>query len=78
MQKIEYRHSAGDSRMLYGMGGPLLAAVVLIVGFFLIGEMWLMPLMMLAVFVLTGLVLWGFTNMLDEDGDEDRDEPGTP
>ena len=70
MFKIEYQHTAGDSRMLYGMGGPLLAAVALIVGFFLIGEMWLMPFMMLAVFALTGLVLWGFSRMLDEDGDE--------
>ncbi len=70
MQKIEYQHTSGDSRMLYGMGGPLLAAVLLIVGFFLIGEMWLMPVMMLTVFALTGLVLWGFSHMLDEDGDD--------
>jgi archaellum biogenesis protein FlaJ (TadC family) len=74
MQKIEYQHTAGDSRMLYGMGGPLLAAVALIVGCFLIGEVWLIPLMMIAVFALTGLVLWGFSHMLDEDGDEPEGE----
>lgn len=67
MQKITYEHTAGDSRLLYGMGGPLLLAVLLIVGLFLVGEMWLVPLMMLAVFGLTGLVLWGFSRMLDED-----------
>lgn len=50
MQKISYEHTAGDSRLLYGIGGPLLLAVLLIVGFFLIGEMWLLPLMMVAVF----------------------------
>lgn len=67
MQKIEYQHTAGDSRMLYGMGGPLLAAVALIVGAFVIGEVWLVPVMMLSVFALTALVLWGFSHMLDED-----------
>ena len=72
MQKIEYQHTAGDSRMLYGMGGPLLAAVALIIGFFLIGEMWLLPLMMLAVFALTGLILWGLGNMLDEEETQDE------
>jgi hypothetical protein len=72
MQRIHYEHTAGDSRLLYGMGGPLLLAVGLIVGFFLIGEMWLLPLMMLAVFALTGLVLWGFSHMLDEDGDDSQ------
>ena len=72
MQKIEYQHTAGDSRMLYGMGGPLLAAVALIIGFFLIGEMWLLPFMMLAVFALTALILWGFGNMLDEEETQDE------
>jgi archaellum biogenesis protein FlaJ (TadC family) len=67
MRKIQYEHTAGDSRLLYGMGGPLLLAVLLIVGFFLIGEMWLLPLMLLAVLALTGLILWGFSHMLDED-----------
>ncbi len=70
MFKFEYQHTAGDSRMLYGMGGPLLAAVALIVAFFAIGEMWLLPVMMLVVFALTGLVLWGFSHMLDEEGGE--------
>ena len=72
MQKIEYQHTAGDSRMLYGMGGPLLAAVALIIGFFLIGEMWLLPLMMLAVFALTGLILWGLGKMLEEEETQDE------
>jgi hypothetical protein len=70
MQRIHYEHTAGDSRLLYGMGGPLLLAVGLIVGVFLIGEIWLLPFLMLAVFALIGLVLWGFSHMLDEDGDD--------
>jgi hypothetical protein len=69
MRKIEYEHTAGDSRLLYGMGGPLLVALALIAGFLITGEMWLLPIMMVSVLVLTGLVLWGFSHMLEEDDD---------
>jgi hypothetical protein len=72
MRKLEYHHTAGDSRMLYGMGGPLLVAVALIIGLLLIGDMWVIPLLMLSVFALTGLVLWGIGHMLDEqEGEHD-------
>ena len=71
MLKPQYQHTAGDSRMLYGMGGPFLLATGLIIAVLLIGEMWLIPFMMLAVFALTALVVWGFSHMLDETGDEE-------
>jgi hypothetical protein len=70
MYKIEYHHTEGDSRLLYGMGGPLLAAVALIVGVFLIGEAWLLPVLFLALFVLTGMVLNGLWRMLGETGED--------
>ena len=71
MFKIQYRHTEGDSRLLYGMGAPLLLAVVLIVGFMLSPSWWLLAGIMLSVFALTALVLTGFSHMIDEDGDED-------
>ena len=67
MFKIDYQHSEGDSRLLYGMGGPLLLAVALIVGFMLSPSWWLLAGIMLSVFALTALVLTGFGRMLDED-----------
>jgi hypothetical protein len=70
MRKIEYQHTEGDSRLLYGMGGPLLAAVALIVGVFLTGEAWLLPILFVALFVLTGMVLNGLWKMLGESGDD--------
>lgn len=70
MFRIQYQHTEGDSRLLYGMGGPLLFAVALIVGFMLTPSWWLLAGMMLTVFALTALVLTGFRHMIDEDGDE--------
>ena len=70
MFKIQYQHTEGDSRLLYGMGGPLLVAVALIVGFMLTPSWWLLAGMMLAVFALTAVVLTGFNRMIAEDGDE--------
>ena len=67
MFRIDYQHSEGDSRLLYGMGGPLLLAVALIVGFMLSPSWWLLAGIMLSVFALTALVLTGFGRMLDED-----------
>ena len=71
MFKIHYQHTEGDSRLLYGMGGPLLLAVALIVGFMLTPSWWLLAGLMATVFALTALVLTGFNHMLAEDGDDD-------
>ena len=70
MFKLQYRHTAGDSRLLYGMGGPLLVAVALIVAFMLSPSWILLAGIMGCVFVLTAVVLTGFSHMLDEEGDE--------
>ena len=70
MFKISYQHTEGDSRLLYGMVGPLLLAVALIVGFMLSPSWVFLAGIMGCVFVLTGVVLTGFNHMLDEDGDE--------
>ena len=69
--RIDYRHTGGDSRLLYGMGGPLLVAIALICAVLITGELWLVPILMLAMLVLTGMVLMGLSYMLDEDGDSD-------
>ena len=70
MFKIQYQHTEGDSRLLYGMGGPLLAAVALIIAFMLSPSWVFLAGIMACVFVLTAVVLTGFHHMLDEEGDE--------
>ena len=70
MFKIEYNHTEGDSRLLYGMGGPLLVAVAFIVAFMLSPSWLFLVGIMACVFVLTAVVLTGFSHMLDEDGDD--------
>ena len=70
MFKLHYQHTEGDSRLLYGMGGPLLVAVALIAAFMVSPSWILLAGIMVCVFVLTAVVLTGFSRMLDEDGDE--------
>ena len=70
MFKLQYQHTEGDSRLLYGMGGPLLVAVALIVAFMLSPSWILLAGIMACVFVLTAVVLTGFSHMLEEDGDD--------
>jgi hypothetical protein len=70
MRKIEYQHTGGDSRMLYGMGVPFGVAMLLIVGFMLAAETWMLAALMAVVVALALLVLWGVSHMLDETGDE--------
>jgi hypothetical protein len=70
MFKLQYSHTEGDSRLLYGMGGPLLLAVALIVAFMLSPSWVFLAGIMGCVFVLTAVVLTGFSRMIDEDGDE--------
>lgn len=71
MFKIEYHHTEGDSRLLYGMGGPLLLALALIIAFMLSPSWIFLAGIMGSVIVLAAVVLTGLNHMLDEDG-EDR------
>jgi hypothetical protein len=70
MFKLQYQHTEGDSRLLYGMGGPLLVAVALIIALIISPSWVLLAGLMACVFVLTAVVLTGFSRMLDEEGDE--------
>ena len=72
MQGFDYKHTEGDSRLLYGMGGPLLVALAIICARLVAGAEWLVIPMMLTVVALTGVVLVGFSRMLkDEDEREE-------
>lgn len=70
MFKIQYNHTEGDSRLLYGMGGPLLFAVALIVAFMLSPSWIFLAGIMGTVIVLAAVVLTGLNHMLDEEGDD--------
>lgn len=70
MFKIQYNHTEGDSRLLYGMGGPLLFAVALIVAFMLSPSWIFLAGIMSTVIVLAAVVLTGLNHMLDEEGDD--------
>jgi len=64
----------GDSlRLLYGVGGPLIAGLVVIIAALVLGSEWLVIPMMLAVFALTATVVIGFGHMIsDDDGRTDE------
>ncbi len=70
-QKVDHLVDSDDIRVLYGVGVPLVAALVVIGVFLAVGEMWLMPAMMLVVFALTAVVTIGLNAMLSDSGDGD-------
>jgi hypothetical protein len=71
MHKIHYKHSEGDSRLLYGMGVPFGVAMLLIIGFMVAPATWMLPALMAVVIAFALVVLWGLSHMLDESGDDE-------
>ena len=73
MNEKHYLMEGNSLRLLYGVGGPLIAALALICGALVLGAEWLVIPMMVAVFALTAVVTIGFTHMLgDDDGHTDE------
>jgi hypothetical protein len=60
-----------DLRLIYGIGVPFVLGVLAIVAFALLDQVWLAFVLLFAVVVSGGVVMYGITRMLD-------DEDGTP
>lgn len=68
-------HTLGaDMRLIYGMAAPILIVVGMIVVLALSPAAWLVVVIVLVEIAALGLVLSGFTSMLNEPG-EDESEP---
>jgi fatty acid desaturase len=70
-ERVENATSAGDLRLIYGLGIPLVAMVGFIAAAAVAGQVWLIAPLMLLVLGMTAIVLVGFAQMLD-DGDDRR------
>ena len=74
LQSRESESASGDLRLIWGFALPLVAGLVLIAAFLFVGEMWLLPALMLVVFALTAIVTVGFNQLLSDPEEEQDDE----
>ena len=65
---------SGDLRLIYGTAVPLAIVIGLIVALAFSGRTWLVAPLVLVLLILTGVVIVGFMQMLEEDEVEDLDE----
>jgi len=63
---MEHIFGAGDLRLVYGITIPLTIGVGAIMGYMTIGAWWLLAPTMLALIALTLVVIWGVSQMADE------------
>jgi archaellum biogenesis protein FlaJ (TadC family) len=75
-RRVERMLESGDLRLIYGIAVPLAIVIGLIVALAFSGQTWLVAPLVLVLLILTGVVIVGFTQMLDEDEVEDLDEDG--
>ncbi len=68
-EHVERVTEAGDLRLVYGIGVPFLLVVAAIVGFLVLGNWWLAPALAVVLIVMIGVIIAGFTQMLEEDDD---------
>ena len=71
-ERVERVFEAGDLRLVYGLGVPLLVVVAGVSALAVVHATWLVIPLMAMVVALTGIVLVGVARMLDEGGDGDQ------
>ena len=65
------RITGADIRLLYGLGVPMLAATGFIIAYLLTDSLWLLAPVLLFIFLVTGVVIVGILQMLDESDTRD-------
>ena len=71
-ERVEHLLETGDLRLIYGLGVPLLVVVAGVSALAVAHATWLVIPLMAMVVALTGIVLVGIAQMLDDSGDRDE------
>ena len=71
-ERVERVLETGDLRLIYGLGVPLLVVVAGVCAVAVAHSTWLVIPLITMVVALTGIVLVGVAQMLDDSGDRDE------